>query len=43
MELAKAVEQEIILRDHGKTGKLGNLRYIQLLCLAHKMHITLKG
>lgn len=43
MELAKVVEQEIMLRDHGKAGKLKNLRYIHLLCLAHKMHITLKG
>ena len=43
MELAKAVEQEIMLRDHGKIGKLGNLKYIHLLCLAHKLNIALKG
>lgn len=43
MELAKAVKQEIMLRDYGKTGKLGNLRYIHLLCLAHKLNISIKG
>ena len=43
MELAKAIREEIRLRDHGKTGKLGNLRYIELLCLAYKSNISIKG
>ena len=43
MELAKAIEQEIMLRDYGKTGKLGNLSYSHLLCLAHKLNISIKG
>lgn len=43
MELINAIREEIKLRDNGKTGKLGNLRYVELLCLAYKSHISIKG
>lgn len=35
----EAVKCELELRDKGKRGLLGNLSYLELLCLAHKLHI----
>lgn len=43
MELINAITEEIKLRDNGKFGKLNNLSYIELLCLAYKSHISIKG
>ncbi len=43
MELINAITQEIKLRDNGKIGKLNNLSYMELLCLAYKSHISIKG
>ena len=34
-----AVKRELELRDRDKRGLLGNLSYLELLCLAHKLHI----
>ena len=36
-EMSEIILQEIKLRDNGKTGKLGNIRYLQLLCLAYSL------
>lgn len=33
------VKQELTLRDADKIGKLGNLSYLELLCLAYKLRI----
>lgn len=35
----ETIIQEIKLRDNGRTGKLGNISYLQLLCLAYKLGI----
>jgi len=35
----EAVKSELKLRDVGKRGLLGNLSYLELLCLAYKLHI----
>jgi hypothetical protein len=43
MELVNVIKEEIKLRDNGKLGKLENLSYIHLLCLAHKLRISIKG
>lgn len=34
-----AVKHELELRDRGKRGLLENLSYLELLCLAYKLHI----
>lgn len=33
------VQEELILRDANKTGKLGFLSYLEILCLAYVMKI----
>lgn len=38
----EAVKQELTLRDAEKTGTLGNLSYLELLCLAYAMKIIIK-
>lgn len=35
----ESVKRELELRDKDKRGLLGNLSYLELLCLAHKLHI----
>ena len=35
--MSEIILQEIKLRDNGKTGKLGNISYLQLLCLAYSL------
>ena len=35
----EAVKSELKLRDIGKRGIFGNLSYLELLCLAYKLHI----
>lgn len=35
----EAVKSELKLRDKGKRGLLENLSYLELLCLAYKLHI----
>lgn len=37
--MAELVIKEIELRDNEQTGALGNLCYLELLCLAYKLHI----
>ena len=39
MNIVTLVKREIALRDIDKTGALGNLCYLELLCLAYKLHI----
>lgn len=39
MTIKALVRQELKLRDINKTGALGNLCYLELLCLAYKLHI----
>jgi hypothetical protein len=41
MNIKTLVMQELKLRDIDKTGALGNLCYLELLCLAYKLHIAL--
>lgn len=43
MGIQYAIMNEIKLRDSGKTGKLGKLSYMELLCLAYKENIQIKG
>lgn len=35
----EAVKNELKLRDIGKRGLLGNLSYLELLCLAYKLKL----
>ena len=35
----EVVKRELELRDRDKRGILGNLNYLELLCLAYKLHI----
>lgn len=35
----EAVKHELELRDKDKRGFLGNLSYLELVCLAYKLHI----
>lgn len=35
----EAVKSELKLRDIGKRGLLGNLSYLELLCLAYKLKL----
>ncbi len=35
----EAVKRELELRDIGKRGILGNLSYLELLCLAYKLKL----
>lgn len=35
----EVVKRELELRDREKRGLLGNLSYLELLCLAYKLHI----
>lgn len=39
--MTELVINEIKLRDNEQTGVLGNLCYLELLCLAYKLHIVL--
>lgn len=43
MEMIKAIKEEIALRDKGRIGKLGNLTTLQLIVLAYKLGIQLRG
>ena len=35
----EAVKRELELRDRDKRGMLGNLSYLELLCLAYKLKL----
>lgn len=35
----EVVKHELELRDRDKRGVLGNLSYLELICLAYKLHI----
>lgn len=35
----ETVKRELELRDKDKRGLLGNLSYLELVCLAYKLHI----
>lgn len=36
----EAVKHELELRDRDERGILGNLSYLELVCLAYKLHIV---
>lgn len=38
----ETIRNELELRDADKTGLLGNLSYLELLCLAYKLKIINK-
>lgn len=38
----EAVKRELELRDKDKRGLLGNLSYLEVLCLAYKLNIFVK-